>query len=923
MSELDKKKIKFLEEYDGEERTTKFLKELGFTQYNISCYVDMGYLERLSRGIYKIRVKKKEEMQNDESILLCVKKLYSCVEKRDFNQAYIIVNQICEDKIDNKFDKVLFLLYNLLSCILGKNYDYSYAKDLVYNKKELCEYEKLIYEHKFKEATDVLNSLISMMNKNGVKVKEDIKMFQTLTSEVVKIIENSAGVNLRKDFLKRYYVYFINSLRERKHNVALINLDKAILYCDSEEDLKRLNVMREILLSTLEVLKTKKSVNVRRDYYESVTNAEKCFLEAVYAHDFMYACYILEEYPFSNNKMYKTIHYMLLSMFRLSKEMKNYKDFMSDISSLSSEVSSSIEVLDVKTEYTEEMMQEETSEGTRTTEDDEKELKRYNEEIIHKRQYDIFLEYFFNNDFDNAYKVLKSIGSIDGNEKILCDLLESLIDMRDKKRGFEYFSCDYEYSNTRELFDKAIENKDYKVAFRNIGKLTYQNNDEFLANVKVILHEMYELDKLYGIKEKKVPESLKKEELIHQSKQYTKYSYDELYNSVKSGDFDGVFTNLKKGWDIHALDRMELTVYRLIEVLLWLKRGSLKVINEEIDYDGNYFRCFFDAIKYRQVDKIIEYFDIAYEHALDKSELNIYSFIIDALALEFENIENKKIEMEASKEEKIRQKNLVFETNKRVKEILNKGVDLTIDDISELYSLFDTKKDIDTATFIEVCLLDMIDTLVNHPEVNASYFGNIDEKCKENLDCNYEVVDLNDLDIDERVQTLLTYGEYIRAYELVKDTPFNKCLLKYSNDNKIIVRRLLEVFKYLLNRPFVYEKKVDERSVELKKIQSRIKKNDFLGAYANLLASKHIKGDDLNEIAGGIIMSYIGNSIMEQNCYNEFFKDLEESDVNNMRIDLINYKEVLDRSSYKDVQDYQDKYANMQTIYEEKRRELK
>ncbi len=63
---------------------------------------------------------------------------------------------------------------------------------------------------------------------------------------------------------------------------------------------------------------------------------------------------------------------------------------------------------------------------------------------------------------------------------------------------------------------------------------------------------------------------------------------------------------------------------------------------------------------------------------------------------------------------------------------------------------------------------------------------------------------------------------------------------------------------------------------------------------------------------------------MENSCEEDFLDDLDKKDLDRARIALINYKEVLDRSSYGKVSEYQDKYKEMNTNYENmKKRMLK
>ncbi len=957
---IDKKILDLLEKYNGEVKTAKFLKNNGLTQYNLKRFTELGYLEKVSYGNYKIQVAFKKEFDNDTHILLQIKDLYASVNAGDFSNVYIIVMHICEDKVDNKFDKVLSLVIDLLSNILGKNYDYSFKEKLVFDKTDFTEYESLIYEKKYFEAKKYLDSIISMMKKNNIVIKDDIKMFQKLIDEVVSKTKSGENTELRKDLFAKYYRDFIESLRSKNHNAALNNLDKAISYCDNKAKLKKLLVLREINVATLEVLRHRKSGNKRCNDYKDLENIEATLSKAVFAHDFMYALYLMDTYSFSTSKIYKTIKYMLLSMFRLAGEMDIYDKFREELDNKrNTSLEEKKENLDVKQESelvsdkvkqeTVKTPQEETLIASHDTTFDEK-VKQVEEEkqvdevkaqkqsyeieyvlpqtntYERERKYKLFLTYFNDEDYETAYSYLGEVVEDDSesNEYRLYELLGAYLNMRDKKVGFENLEIEYDEANTRELFDEALRLHDYRTAFRNIGKLTYNNEDEYLSLLKVILHNMYELDRKYGIREKNVKKEIIVEEKnsANESDEFISYSYEELLGLAREHDYDTIYNNLKKGFYKHTLNRCELNTYRLLEIYMSLRCNNLKVYEDEkIEFDGNYFRCFFDAIRYRQVDEIEYYFNMCYERALDKSELEIYGCIVDSIVKMNEEIKQKREIEEKEQEEKIRISECVANANSKMKELLNNKADLTEEEINELFNLIDAKLDYDSeAAYIESCILEMIGYMLYNPNIDSRYFADLNDYKKEDDYFSYEIDDISKLSIDEKINELLLSGDFIRAYNLIYETPFNKCLLNYSYDNRIIIRGLLNIFNSVLNKPIDYERPVDYRSEELKAIQSRIKRNDFLGAFENVLASTHIDHDTLVFVSSNVLVSYIGNSLIESEYAKEFVDALDKNDLNRARIALINYKEILDKSSYGKVEEYNNKYKDMSRVYEKEKK---
>lgn len=960
---LDKKTLDLLEQYSGEVKTAKFFKDNGLTQYNLKRFTELGYLERVSHGNYKIQVVQKKELDNDKHILLQIKDLYASVNAGDYSNVYIITMHICEDKVDNKFDKVLSLVFDLLSNILGKNYDYSFKEKLVFDKTDFTEYESLIYEKKYFEAKKYLDSIVSMMEKNNIVIKDDIKMFQKLVDEVVSKTKSGENTELRKELFTKYYRDFIESLRSKNHNAALNNLDKAISYCDNKAKLKKLLVMREINVATLEVLRYRKSGNKRTDDYKDLEDIEATLSKAIFAHDFMYALYLMDTYSFSTSKIYKTIKYMLLSMFRLAGEMDIYDKFRDELDNkkyTSGEEKDEIEEV-IKNDQEKIPVSEvvtpqaDLSLNGEKYEQEEKEARK-SDEIIkpleevkqsydfeyvlpqtnnyeRERKYRVFLVYFNDEDYETAYNYLGEIvqGDSESNEYKLYELLGAYLNMRDKKEGFESLEIEYDETSTRALFDEALRLHDYRTAFRNIGKLTYNNDDEYLGILKVILHNMYELDKKYGKKESTNKKKVTLEEKIVEEKnpvnntEFVSYSYEELLSLARENDYETIYNNLKKGFYKHSLNRVELNTYRLLEIYMSLRCNNLKVYEDErIEFDGNYFRCFFDAIRYHQIDEIEYYFNMCYEKALDKSELEIYGCLVDSIVKMNEEIERKREIEEKEQEEKIRILKCIKDVNSKMKELLNNRVDLNEEELDELFNLLDEKSDYDSeATYVESCILDMIEYLIYNPNIDSRYFADLNDYKKNDDYFSYEIDEMSKLSVDEKIDKLLLSGDFIRAYNLIYETPFNKCLLKYSYDNRIIIRGLLNIFTSVLNKPIDYERPVDYRSEELKAIQSRIKRNDFLGAFENILASTHLDHDTLVFVSTNVLVSYIGNSLIEREYAEEFVDALNKNDLNKARIALINYKEVLDRSSYGKVEEYNNKYKDMSKVYEKEKLRVK
>lgn len=951
MKVIDKKIIDILKDNDGEVKTTKFFKENGLSQYNIASCVDLGYLEKVSHGKYKILYKKREEEKNDYSIIMLIKKLYLNVNSKNFYEVYTIAKHICEDKIDNKFDKVLYLVFSLLYNIIGSNYDYRCASSLVFDKNGITEYEKLIYEHNYSEASTYLDSLINMMKSNNIAIKDDIFMFKTLVDAAKEKVINGDNIQIRKDNMNKYYRLFIQSLRARNHKKSLEYIEKSINYCDDDGRLNLLTMMKEINLSFLQYLNNGSYDIKRKDSYEQIKNLTKSFRSSIMEHDYYYSLYLIEAYSLNERKAYKTFGYMLSSLIRLSGHVDDYIAFRNELNKANglekvenvlikegkkdSENSRKSKIIISTPESLSKEIKENVSEVKVEVEKENIEDTHQNSEKLESYKistnpwrYKTFLMYFNNGEYDDAYESLRYLISDDheSDEYKLYIILGDYINMRDKKVGFEDKNITYDEADTRSLFDAALLNRDYRIALRNIGKLTYHNNDEFLNILKTILHNMNNLEKKYGVKKEEKKEQEKeqekvvlKEEKQLDSEQPDKYSYNELLYMVSIKEFDKLYENLKNGFYQHKLDRLELNVFRLIEILQCIRNDKL-IINEnkKIEYDGNYFRCLYEAIRYHQVDEIIRYFDLAYQNAYDKKELDVMGEVIDSISLEYDELMNKRYEEERKAE-------IIASSNSKIKELIQDKKELTLEEIDYINNLLQDKADAEpNEAYLESCILMLIETIIANPQIDASYFLDLSKDTDGGDNYNFPVSSKNQNNIDERIEELFQAGDFIRAYSLIYETPFNKCLLKYSYDNRLIIRNMLSIFMNILNTPVDYSLPVDYEKQEKKAIQSRMKKNDFLGAYENILSSTHIDKDTLSVLAANVLVSFIGNSIMENSCEEDFLDALDKKDLDRARIALINYKEVLDRSSYGKVSEYQDKYKEMNTNYENmKKRMLK
>lgn len=930
MSLENNKYIKLLEKYDGREMSTKELKSLGLSPYFIKKLTELKCLEKKSRGEYLVRANDRFSEENEEYIQKLIIEFKNQVHEKNFQEAYITLVHMYEDKKTNTFDTFIKLCFILIKNILGKNYDYSYADNIKLNNESMQDHEKYIACQNFFKAVEAFKELEEKEKQAPLGGRQEIFIYADLVNEIVDSINNGKNTELRKQEYTYYYTLYYNLVLKRRHFEAINYLNKAFEYCDNSAELSKLNLLKEVTNTMLEAIGNRKNVSLRNTSYKESSNLVKELTDAVYHHDFFYALYLLEEYTIFDNKKYKHLEHLITGLLRLTGEYKEYSEFKENFAYENEEekVIAGVPEKEVKNNV-DEVNKIEKKEDNVDKKDEpvvkvkenpkqfvekvESSQMQYNNELrVRNYNYTWFLSYFNNGMYNDAIYYLEKIISEDkeSNENKIYDLLSSYLAMKKDKEGFKQYNYNYDGLSTLELFNQALLNHDYKTALKNIGKLTYQNNDEYLNILKTILHNMYELDKMYGKKEEKTQE---KEN--NTQEEYVPYSYTDLAHKIQNLEFDEVYNNLAIGLHERKLNRLELNTFRLLEILNHLKEGRLKVINEEIIDDGNYFRCFYEAIRYHQVDKIVYYLYKVYDRAQDKSELDVLGIIIGKINEENEVFKERLEAEEREKEEELRLKNITKETNASIKNLLNHKNELSFEEIDNLYNLLERKEESDIEAFkLESCILVMIDTIMSSQEIDANYFA----------DLRRSTTLSNENDISLEIDYLLENGDYINAFNLIFATPFNKCLLKYSIDNRMIIRNLLSIFVNTLNKKKeITKKSIDQGSVELKAIQSRIKHNDFLGAFENILASTHLDSKILTELSSGVLTSYIGNSIMERSAYEDYENAFNNQDLNEMRISLINYKEILDKSSYGKVEEYKNKYQDMSLTYEEEKKKLK
>lgn len=464
-----------------------------------------------------------------------------------------------------------------------------------------------------------------------------------------------------------------------------------------------------------------------------------------------------------------------------------------------------------------------------------------------------------NDDFDGALDDLKTAlknqeeERYQTNIKKLISLCNSLKAIRENSLSLE--ELDFDYSNEKNYFgvlNRALRNRDYLTALRNIGKCCYNNNSRNLEMMKMILHKMLELDK-----ENKKKLSDKK--VITKDVDFSECALNEtiLYNLIYDRKYEEAYKLLKfecAKKDV-KVPRVYFKTFCLLNDLAKLREG------EHNNYKGNYsessdkFNHLFEALKCRDYHYAVDCINDVIKRAKNKNELNIYLMLLEDIIPLSDEVD-RRMELRGSLKAITNNiKMFMIETKEFNEESLEHLEKLVIDKCQLLDEL---GKNCDSENII-LNIISMIRD-VRTFNIPGEYFENLSSDIK-----NY----------DERLMVLLNNGDYLNAHSLLHEVVWNNFKsIKY--EDLLTINKLLWVFKTSLYVKVEDNKLGDEVIIddenpliiklhELKKI---LKSRDFYGAYiyyvdnnleglshevdeeiaANILLLMHLQKEESHEI---------------------------------------------------------------------------
>ncbi|MCH5167335.1 MAG: hypothetical protein J1F35_05520 [Erysipelotrichales bacterium] len=935
LDDLDK-----LESYEGITILNKDLKELGFEQYHIQSLERMGYLVRKGHGLYIVNLERKN--LNFKLMQSLAKKLDENVNNGDYKAAYNVLVEMFNKKLDDTYDQYLYLYFTLLKPLLNFKYDFSYIDKLAVTSFS---------------GTEELQALSNKILKN-------------LADGIARSLEEKALVENQKKQFNASYKEFVEKIKTGDYDAALESVRNCIAYSYNEQTKEISNIYKNLILALLELKRRGKNkkpqIGVEYDNYEDLY---ALLNTAIINNNYAFAYKLMEEHNLSATSIYKPVKYLLGKIVTFKK-------------------------------------------------DDNTNKYAQKQEIA----YDLFLTYFYKNDYNKALEQLKYIldrqNPVDKKSKEyrLYILLKSYDKMRHADLAFAIKEISYEGLPTIEVFEKALDNQDFLVAYRNIGKLTQNNKNQLLNVYKIILNKMHEIDRslrdraneeqrnilvpkvnragtvptsfLYvdyqvskqskpavGARplikptvkpqkvgetpkvepkesvqpivvpknveemkeipkeEPKVVEEVKPESKAQDTPLQTKeilpretLEYQVLYDAIYDRKYDELFEKLEDAFlNKLQMSREEANIYRLLQMLNTLKSGKNVTPKQGYVTDkSNEFKSFYQSINLRNIEDIKYYFDCVYEKAREKDELELYGMVLNDILDEqarLEEIENIKKDL--------------FKIDKQIRELVENKNSLTNEEIDKLYDLMSKKSLLDIeANTIAQEILEMINLASNnYVEGNncnhyvshldaESFTGFIENESLSGEDYNHDNLFDQNISGDELIINLLHHGAYVRASELLEKEFVTNTLKNYTYNDRIIIRSLLKIFTNSTTKTFEHKYETHPNKEELESLRRYVKKMDFYGAY-NYAVSSNIDVDILKDLIPDLFILYRDNLVTEYDLASDFANNMNTKDLNQARIDLINYKELLDKTSMGEKQEYQDAYSEMNKKYEkEKAKEL-
>lgn len=922
MSKLQEEKLAILKNYEGKELTKAELINLGISAYYIKVFMDSDVISRVSKGVYKVSFKKNKELENNQKMFRLFHRFRYKVLDGKYVEAYHELMENYKLQDSHNYDNHMRIYFIFLRELIGSNYDFSPLNELYEftDSKTDTYYDYFI---DFREAVmqgDYYDAKM-YLDKFAFEEKEKLgylnistTLFVNMLEDVLKKIENSYNNQANRDTFRDNYHNLVKAIIANDYDKSLEWVERCIYSSKTANTTLEMKRIRTILNDIISLQNGKIKIEATKLDYSKTTNLYSKLDWALKAKDYYMAHEILEAILENDTRgKYKTLKRLIDIVIRLNCENNVAIQKNMEKSGVSQE-----------------------------------QMRKINSSLDSLAAYKMFSHEFQEGNYESAlyYLEISILKNQDGiykkNGKRTYNLLKELIDMEKSKRGFTIMDIDYsDCSNASELFNKALDSKDFKTAFKNIGKVTYKNESRTLSMFKEILHLMYDLDKKYGsnnnnnpkinknkvvedkISEDKAVEVVKGEEqpkveeikveevqveevqVEEQPKVQEKIKVtEELVESyVDDGRYDELFVLLKEKKHTESLNRLEHITYKLIKIYNSVVRGIYEVPDHEYlanEYDS--LGRFFEAI--RCEDVYTAYGEIAciYGKVSNQKEFDVFETILKDVIDKYETLKQEN-DLKITREEILSDINSAIERKTK----------LTDEDISKLYGYFTELGDIEYKETYEI-MEDMVEfiSLANNGEIDSSYLANLDESI---VSLEGEVLPL---EFSEKKDAMfyLRNGDYLSASQHIQSLDKN-----IDKTEREILKKLLYILSNALNKKKDYTVHYEEIPVRhLDNVKKLIEKYDFYGAF-NYVLDNNLDDPIYYEIFPDIFGMMAFTLIMQEGMRQEFYDLIKAGNTIDAYADMVYYKEALDKTSLGSIESLQEKYKKMEKVYKRSRGE--
>lgn len=252
--------IEILIQENKREITTKELKELGFSKYQIGKLEEQQMIERVKKGLYLVpKVIEKQEIEEKNNKIKIHRtnfNLFKCsVLEKDYKKAYQYLCDTINTRINHEYDDHYYLYLKLLKGILGEvNYDFSmlengdiYITTDSYESGSTMEifknFKHSVLSGDFEKASNYINEYETKRKKHGhMETQISTRLFLILTNEICE----KKKENMQKE-KKQHFSQFYIKLREKNFKGAYHELYKVIDFKEKNHYALFFILLKEIL----------------------------------------------------------------------------------------------------------------------------------------------------------------------------------------------------------------------------------------------------------------------------------------------------------------------------------------------------------------------------------------------------------------------------------------------------------------------------------------------------------------------------------------------------------------------------------------------------------------------------------------------------------------------------------------------------